>query len=91
MNNLTWYSQVINFCKLSSQCNQCPYFILTDMQEGLNRPCMEKKERLLALSKWLQDSTGAPKQVLNEEVESILGQIEDEDDENYLLDEDQDK
>jgi len=52
---------------------------------------MEKKERLLALSKWLQDSTGAPKQVLDEEVESILGQIEDEDDENYLLDEDQDK
>ncbi|MGH0053987.1 MAG: hypothetical protein ACQ5SW_11405 [Sphaerochaetaceae bacterium] len=58
MDNRKWYTETIRFCKLSTSCASCPYYLLTGERESQNdveRPCFSSKEALLALDEWLAE------------------------------------
>ncbi|MDT4761877.1 hypothetical protein [Sphaerochaeta sp. PS] len=59
VNNLDWYTKVILFCKASTTCKECPFYLL-QLQETETtceeRQCFKSKEGLEHLSLWLSES-----------------------------------
>jgi hypothetical protein len=84
MDNCTWYSDVIRFCRQNDTCQHCPYHLVNDTKIDGTLPCFSSKENLALLSDWL----GQPHQgqsVPGEEIESMMDEIVQEDDEDYLM------
>lgn len=60
VNNLEWYTKVKQFCRLSDDCDQCPYHCLAERGEKMAEPghCFENREKLEALESWLSEPHG---------------------------------
>ncbi|HZJ88215.1 MAG TPA: hypothetical protein VFC80_03580 [Sphaerochaeta sp.] len=83
MNNLDWFGDVIQFCKLSVSCASCPYYLFASPQKSVDaqtRICFTSKEALEALSNWLSLPPELPEMAhnLEEGVRWLQGLIRDE-------------
>jgi len=82
MDNLTWYSGVMQFCRASDSCGRCPYHLLanTEIRNEQQRPCFASKENLENLTRWL-----AQRPFEDDDIQELADRIADEDDDEYLL------
>jgi hypothetical protein len=97
VNNLEWYSKVMEFCHLSQTCEQCPFHCMQEStdQETQNFHCFKDKENLKALSEWLaspcrekseeQDLGNSDNQWLKDLITKQFD--EDETDDDFFLEE----
>lgn len=58
VNNLEWYTKLLQFCHLSEQCETCPFHLLNAEPSHERRYCLNSEKNLLTLDAWLATHHG---------------------------------